>query len=149
LTVTYVVTVQDDSLAGNDTSTTRNIVITVTGTNDRPVITSTDGQLSNAITETAGQTGNALDVHSVGGTVNYTDVDLTDVDKINHSDATADWVDRFGTHHSVSNSAIIGAAQLTFGAVDQNANSASWTYAVADNALDFLRAGETLTVTYV
>ncbi len=150
LTVTYAIQVQDDSGAANDTSTTRNIVITITGTNDQPVITSTVDQLSNTITETAGQTGDALpaDAHHVDGLVTYTDVDLTDIDQINHTDATAAWTDRDGNTHSVTDAAIVAAADLAFGTVDQNANSATWTYTVADNALDFLREGETLTVTY-
>ena len=150
LTVSYAITVQDDSGAANDTSTTRDIVVTITGTNDRPVITSSDAQLSNTITETAGQTGDAnpLDAHVVGGVVNYTDVDLTDVDHINHTDATAVWTDRNGNTHSVTDPAIVAAGDLVFGTVDQNANTASWTYTVADNALDFLAAGETLVVTY-
>ena len=112
------------------------------------MITSTDEQLSNSITETADQTGNPADVHSVGGVVNYTDVDLTDVDQINHTDATAVWIDRDGNSHDITDPAIIAAAELTFSAVDQAANSATWTYKVADGALDFLREGETLTVTY-
>src|SRR5256885_1627730 len=108
--------------------------------------TSTPAQLSNTTTETAGQTGVTTD-HSVGGTVNYSEADLTDIDHINHTNATAVWTASDGTH-AVTDPAIVAAAQLTFGTVDQTANSASWTYKVADNALDFLAKDETLVVTY-
>ena len=148
LTLTYNVVVTDNSSTDNAASAIQTVVVTITGTNDQPVITSTDEQLSNSITETADQTGNPADVHSVGGVVNYTDVDLTDVDQINHTDATAVWIDRDGNSHDITDPAIIAAAELTFSAVDQAANSATWTYKVADGALDFLREGETLTVTY-
>src|SRR5262249_8631756 len=148
LTLTYNVIVTDNSSTDNAASAIKTVVVTITGTNDQPVITSTAGELSNSITETVDQTGVSADVHSVGGVVNYTDADLTDIDHINHADATAVWVDRDGNHHAVTDPAIIAAAELTFGTVDQDANSATWTYKVADNALDFLREGETLTVTY-
>ena len=128
LTLTYNVVVTDNSSTDNAASAIQTVVVTITGTNDQPVITSTDEQLSNSITETADQTGNPADVHSVGGVVNYTDVDLTDVDQINHTDATAVWIDRDGNSHDITDPAIIAAAELTFSAVDQAANSATWTY---------------------
>src|SRR5581483_1925851 len=97
------------------------------------------------------QTGDAApaDAHSVSGTVAYSDADISDVDHINSGTASAVWKDANGdTIGSVSDAAIIGAGNLAFGTVDQDAKSGGWTYTVADNALDFLREGETLTVTY-
>ncbi len=41
LIVTYTIKVQDDFGAANDTSTTRNIVITITGTDDEPTLSAT------------------------------------------------------------------------------------------------------------
>ena len=69
VTLTYTVQVNDD----NGGTTTQNVVITITGTNDAPVITSAT---SNAFSELPG-TNNAT-TDTVSGTISFTDVDLTD-----------------------------------------------------------------------
>ena len=52
---------------------TKQIDVTITGTNDAPVITATD--LIGAVTEQVTPAGNLTD----SGTITFTDVDLTDV----------------------------------------------------------------------
>src|SRR5439155_1115148 len=69
LTVTYDVTVTDS----NGVSSSQPVTITITGTNDAPVITST--AQTGAVTEHTNidNSGNL----NAGGTITFTDVDLT------------------------------------------------------------------------
>ena len=74
LTLTYNVGITDDSgVAANDASTTKTVVITITGTNDQPVITQAT---SSSLAEQPGTNNPGND--TAGGTVSFTDVDLTD-----------------------------------------------------------------------
>ena len=140
LTVTYDVTVQDDSgVAANDTSTIHQIVVTITGTNDRPVIESTTSLLD-TIDEQTNLTGDATDLTATGS-IDFSDVDLTDT----HSIPTPTFVSAVWSNGV---DPTVDPGSLFIDTVDQVANSAAWTYTVTDSALDFLADGETLTVTY-
>ncbi|SDK10687.1 type I secretion C-terminal target domain (VC_A0849 subclass), partial [Bradyrhizobium sp. Rc2d] len=65
----YIVTVSD----GHGSTTTQDVAVTITGTNDVPVITVQD--LVGAVTELVTPAGNLTD----SGIIKFTDVDLTDV----------------------------------------------------------------------
>ena len=65
----FTITLDD----GNGGLITRQIDVTITGTNDAPVITAQD--LIGAVTEQMHPGGNLTD----SGTITFTDVDLTDV----------------------------------------------------------------------
>ncbi|MBN9586425.1 MAG: VCBS domain-containing protein [Afipia sp.] len=76
LVVTYDVIVQDSSGADNGTSTTKQITITITGTNDVPVFTSED--VSGVINETSGTPVVNAAALTDSGIIKFTDVDLSD-----------------------------------------------------------------------
>ncbi|SFG94615.1 type I secretion C-terminal target domain (VC_A0849 subclass) [Ensifer sp. OV372] len=126
LTQTYDVTV-DDGKGGKATQT---VTITITGTNDAPVITSVSQ--GGAVTEIAdGATGENTATHTHGGTIGFSDVDTLDT-------------------HSASFTAQGGGYLGTFslGSLNQSTDSVGWSFQVADNVLDSLNAGETLTQKY-
>ena len=105
---------------------TRQIDVTITGTNDAPVITAQD--LTGAVTEQITPSGNLTD----SGTITFTDVDLTDVHLVSATGTPIGSV--LGTLTAVKNSDTTGTGaggQLT------------WTYTVADSAVEYLAAGQT------
>src|SRR5262249_56575293 len=76
--VTLVSTVTvDDHHGGTDTAT---VTITITGTDNAPGIAAADKAETGSLTELANTTGSsALDPNpAAGGTIHFTDVDLTD-----------------------------------------------------------------------
>jgi VCBS repeat-containing protein len=155
-------------------SVTQTVTVTVTGTNDQPVIEGTS-VLADAITEQTATTGSITPLTAEGRIV-LSDVDVTDTHTASQSFVYAVWsggtnptadptgeialsdVDLTDTH--TTNQTFVSAVwsggtdqpvdpgRLLIEAVDQAAGTARWTYTVADNALDFLAAGETLTIIY-
>src|SRR5262249_3331582 len=97
-----------------------------TGTNDVPVVTAQD--LIGAVTEQITPAGNLAD----SGTITFTDVDLTDVHLVSATGTPIGSV--LGTLTGVKNTDTtntVTGGQLT------------WTYTVADSAVEFLAAGQT------
>jgi VCBS repeat-containing protein len=133
LTETFVYMMQDAD--GSQSQAT--LTITITGTNDAPVISAVD--VDGAVTEKAEPTegGTLTDT----GSMTFNDVDLTD-------------------DHTVSISApvVTGASATALGSLSITPTSTTnvgpagttlnWTFTVADAALDFLAAGETVTQVY-
>ena len=117
---------------------TREVVITITGTNDAPVIEGAS-VLADTIVEQTNLTGDATALTATGQIV-LSDVDLTDTHTASKSFVSAVW--------SNGDDPTVDPGVLDIDSVDQGADTAGWTYTVADSALDFLAAGETLTVTY-
>ena len=117
---------------------TQTVTITVTGTNDQPVIEGTS-VLADTITEQTGTTGAVTPLTATGQIV-LSDVDLSDTHTVNQNLVSAVW--------SAGSEPVSDPGTLIIGTVNQGADRADWTYTVADNALDFLSAGETLTITY-
>ncbi|GLH80381.1 hypothetical protein SSBR45G_52900 [Bradyrhizobium sp. SSBR45G] len=126
-------------------------LITLVAEDAAPVIS--DASQSGAIVETAGATG-ASDLHSVDGTIHFTDVDLTDRPRaaILNNAQSVSWI--AADHHTDL------STQLTTGQIaaleqglqlsqsgNTNNGAVGWTYAIADGSLDFLGAGETVKVT--
>src|SRR5262249_55904302 len=126
LTITYNVTVTDDSGA----SSTQPVTITVIGTNDVPVITSAQ---SGAVTEhtNVDNSGNL----NAGGAITFTDVDLTDKHTV---PSTPGGTNYLGT----------STPTLAQDATGGTAGVVVWTFSVSDKAVEFLAAGQTLTQTY-
>src|SRR5262249_60914453 len=76
--VTLVSTVLvEDHQGGTDSAT---VTITITGTDDKPVIATTDKSESGPVTELANTTGSSAlnPTPAAGGTIHFTDIDLTD-----------------------------------------------------------------------
>ncbi|MEH2592658.1 VCBS domain-containing protein [Bradyrhizobium sp. AZCC 1721] len=142
ITLTYTVQV-DDHHGG---VTTKDVVITVNGSNDDPVVTTTNG----TFTEMAG-TGSATMDHA-GGSITFADLDLSDRPDVSASYAGYTYKAADGTTDlllTAQQQDDIGVA-LTLTPVLGNTNNGSvnWSYDVADSQFDFLAYGETLTLTY-
>ncbi|MEK7438681.1 MAG: choice-of-anchor C family protein [Pseudomonadota bacterium] len=131
-TETFTATVLDEHGA----SDSQTISVTVTGTNDAPAITSAaqSGSVTEAINNSPDENSNVT--HQATGTLEFTDVDLSDVHGV-----------------SVSGNATVGyrgtlSANVTNASTGDGSGAIGWTFAVADGALDDLAQGEILTQTY-
>ena len=118
----FTITLDD----GNGGLITKQIDVTITGTNDVPVITAED--LVGAVTEQVTPAGNLSD----SGVITFSDVDLTDVHLVSATGTPVGSV--LGALTAVKNSDTTGTGtggQLT------------WTYTVADSAVEYLAEGQT------
>jgi VCBS repeat-containing protein len=143
LTLTYMATVDDH----NGGTVTQPITITITGTDDAPGITAAT---SNAFAELPGT--NIATPDTVGGTISFTDVDLSDRPTVTAPFASYSYLAAGGTALTLTaaqQTALEATLAIVPTAGSTNNGSASWTYSVADKALDFLAKGETLTLTYM
>ena len=145
LTVNYNIKVSDAA-----TSSTQAVSVVITGANDAVAMTSGPGSAS--LAEQPGVTGStSLDTTSPDptGALNFADVDLSDVHSIGVTLNSAVWsassgfvpADTIGALQTSLITALHDSTGTGSGAVD-------WTFSIADLNLDFLSAGETLTVTY-
>jgi VCBS repeat-containing protein len=142
LTVNYNVKVSDASTNANQT-----VSVVVTGANDAVAITSGPG--SDTVAEqpnTAGST--SLDATPTG-TLTFADVDLTDTHSISVTLDSAIWSADpsfvpADTLADLQNALAIALHDST----GSGAGGIDWTFAIQDKDLDFLAAGETLTITY-
>ena len=142
LTLTYTATVDD----GRGGVITKPFTVTVTGTNDTPtsITASSDG-----FTEQAG-TGNAGADHA-GGTISFTDVDLSDRPVITAPFSTYSYLAADGTTSlqlTPQQASDLEVALTLTPDANTNDGSATWSYDVTDSKFDFLAEGETLTLTY-
>ncbi|MET4120561.1 VCBS repeat-containing protein, partial [Bradyrhizobium sp. JR1.5] len=118
----FTITLDD----GNGGLITKQIDVTITGTNDAPVITAQD--LTGAVTEQVTPAGNLSD----SGTISFSDVDLTDVHLVSATGTPIGSV--LGSLTAVKDSDTTGTGtggQLT------------WTYTVADSAVEYLAKDQT------
>ncbi|TPJ36955.1 VCBS domain-containing protein [Mesorhizobium sp. B2-8-3] len=126
---TYTVTL-DDQHGG---IVTRDVVITITGTNDNPTMSAT---ATGSVTEDtpAGATETA------SGTVSFTDVDLTDTHTVT------------ATFLSSTNAGGLQLGSLTAAkTLDTSGGTGgtgTWNYSVNNSAIQFLAAGQTVQETY-
>lgn len=152
LVVNITATVTDDSsLAGTDTET---VTVTIVGENDAVAIVEAGSDFAGAVTEVTeefpanpaqdpAETSTTL---TDSGTINFVDVDLDDTHTVTVT----------GSEISVDNPLNTGPAlgTLTFtvdegaGLRDDNSRSFTWTYEVADGAVEFLSAGQTAVETF-
>jgi VCBS repeat-containing protein len=144
LTVNYSVKVSDAS-----TNSSQTVSVVITGANDAPTITS--GPESGSVSEQANTTGStSLDTTTPvpTGTLNFTDVDLSDTHSVNVAVSSAVWSN--GGSVPTATQADLAAALLTtmHDSTGSGAGGIDWTFSIQDKDLDFLAAGETMTVTY-
>jgi VCBS repeat-containing protein len=142
LTVVYDVNVTDPSGA----TATQTVTVTILGTNSAPVFTS--GPDSASLTEQADTTGSVSLDTTPTGTLTFTDTDTGDTHTVSSSLASAVW-----SGGSTVPSATVSAAQTALAttlndSAGTGSGSVDWTFGIADNQLDFLADGETLTLTY-
>ena len=131
VTVVYTITVDD----GNGGTDTQDVTVTITGANDAPVIAVVD--VAGAITEGA--------VLSDSGSITFTDLDLTDTPTA--TEATKS-VTTTLTLTAAQQAAIEDAFTISPDALNANDGTINWDYTITEGELDFLAAGETVTVVY-
>uniref|UniRef100_UPI000833F95E VCBS domain-containing protein n=1 Tax=Rubripirellula obstinata TaxID=406547 RepID=UPI000833F95E len=143
VTLTYTIAVNDGE--ATDSIGTQTLVVTITGTNDAPVIT--DGDTS-ALEEDTNANGSG-DLED-GGSLAFTDVDLTDTHTVSEVTTSTVWSNTGGMLPTGLAAALDTAFGATLGTDSTNtgAGSIDWTFSLANDEVDFLAAGETLTVTY-
>ena len=132
LTFTYQVTASD-GFGGTDAST---VTVTVIGTNDRPVLTPV--LVAGAITEGSGVLGCA-------GSASFTDADLSNTETTRILNDSAVWSG--GTLSAAQATALYSGLAITPASAGPN-GTLSWTYSTTEATLDFLAAGETVTLRY-
>ncbi|HEV7880470.1 VCBS domain-containing protein [Bradyrhizobium sp.] len=142
LTLVYHVTIEDPSL-GSDT---QDVTITILGTNHGVVITS--GPESASVFELADTTGSAaIDTTTTApaGTLDFTDADTGDT----HTVTTTLVSTSGGPVPSATQADLAAAISTTLhDSTGTGAGSVDWDFAIADQDLDYLAEGETLTVNY-
>ncbi|MDP1585834.1 MAG: VCBS domain-containing protein [Bradyrhizobium sp.] len=145
LVLTYHATVDDGH--GGIVIVPLTLTVTVNGTNDIPTITAT----SDGFVELVGTTNNTTPDHA-GGTITFTDVDLTDRPAISAPFSGYTYTATNGITPLTLTPAQLNALAiaLTLDPSPTNANNGSvtWSYDLADNQFDFLAGGETLVLTY-
>ena len=142
LTLVYHVTVTDPSGATD----TQDVTVTILGTNHPVVITS--GPESSTVSELADTTGSATSDTTPtvpAGTLAFTDADTSDA----HTVAITLGVD-LGPAAPAATQADLAAALTTtlHDSTGTGTGGVDWNFAIADHDLDYLAAGETLTVSY-
>ncbi|MBV7492266.1 VCBS domain-containing protein, partial [Pseudomonas sp. PDM30] len=125
-TEVFTVTLTDDFGA----TVTKDVTITLTGTNDQPTLTIDD-------TTGAMNEGNGAATLSDSGALSFADLDSNDVVTVSQT-ANNDLVWSGGT---------LGAAQAAALVAGFSVDQAGWTYSSNQN-LDFLSAGETISFSY-
>ena len=131
VTLSFDVTVNDDSGAGNS-SDTKTVFITIEGTNDAPVVTGdTEGEVEEDIDVDDG-------ILSDSGVLMFEDVDASDIDTLTFSyNNDAEW-----------SGGTLSAAQITAISSGFTANSTGWVYEVANSAVQFLGLGEVIVLSF-
>jgi VCBS repeat-containing protein len=129
-------------------------LITLSATDDAPVVAAADKTETASVSERANTTNADSSVTdpapAASGTIHFTDADLTDRSTVHSvlSVVDAHGTDLAGTLTSGELSALTNALVITPNAANatHNDGSLSWSYSIADNALDFLREGQVVVV---
>ncbi|MES0879523.1 VCBS domain-containing protein [Roseibium sp. SCP14] len=140
LTLTFDVKVSDRAWFPEGTDTTK-ITITVTGTNDGPVITGDD--FAGAVEE-----ANDPAMLEDTGTISFTDLDLTDRPVVTSEFTSVEPVGDGFVLTEDQKAAFTTAFKTDANGGNTNNGSATWTFAIAATALDFLAQGEQVEAIY-
>jgi VCBS repeat-containing protein len=146
LTVNYNVKVSDASTNANQT-----VSVVVTGANDPVAITSGPGSASVAEQPNVnGSTSLDSTTPVPTGTLAFSDVDLSDTHSVSVALDSAVWSANPSFTFDSDTIADLQAALSTtlHDSTGSGAGGIDWSFAIQDKDLDFLGAGETLTVTY-
>ena len=142
LTVDYNVKVSDGS-----TSSTQTVEVTITGANDAVAITS--GPESASLTEQPNTVGSPTPDTTPVQTLAFTDVDLADTHSVSVALDSAVWsanpdfvpADTLNDLQTAIATTLHDSTGSGHGGID-------WNFTLPDKDLDFLNAGDTLTMTY-
>ncbi|HDG1708591.1 TPA: retention module-containing protein [Kluyvera ascorbata] len=138
VTLTYQVTVDD----GHGVLVNKDVVLTITGTNDLPVVTADNAALTEDNGLPEGHQDTPADL-TAEGAIRFTDVDASDLHVVSASG------DLMGIKWSHSDSLPEGVeAALRGGEFTLNDAKTGWEYSISNAATQFLAAGETVMLTY-
>src|SRR5262249_60125146 len=122
------------------------------GTDDGAGMGAADKSERGSVTELANTTGSSglTPTPAAGGTIHFTDVDLTDRPDATITTQTVTAVRADGTTPLTLSLTEISDIELAFKiaaeAGNTNNGAIDWTYQITDNSLDFLAAGEKVTL---
>ena len=145
VTITVPVYMRDDSGTSTDTSATRDIVITITGTNDAPVLNAVGGPFTFSEADYEGANIGAAHSYKVEGTLSGSDVDHSDTWTF-HADTAKITCKSTDT---VSNP---NPSVSDYGAFSVNPTTGKWEFTAGSSdaqkaAFNELAKGETVTIT--
>src|SRR5579885_2978170 len=141
-------TVQVDE--GNGGNASQDVTIKVQGTEDTPTIT--PATQSGAVTEDAdGALLENNETHQQSGTINFTDVDLSDVESSSITKTVVTSQLANGYHLTTDQqNALVNAFSIDDAthSTSDGSGTIGWHYNIEDSALDFLGANDVVTLTY-
>src|SRR5207245_11058343 len=129
-------------------STSQNVVVTITGTNDAPLIVTGSTTATGSFSELSGQTGSST-TDSASGMIAFADADLSDTHTVSQGAPSFAWSGGSLTAGQIS--ALTSASALSVTKTDSTgtgSGSVAWSYSAQDKTFDFLAAGQILTATY-
>ncbi|QPF93845.1 beta strand repeat-containing protein [Bradyrhizobium commune] len=142
LTVNYNVKVADGS-----TNSTQTVSVVITGAND--AVTMTSGPESASVAEQPGQSNSPTPDTTAVQTLNFTDVDLSDVHSVGVMLTSAVWsADPSFVPGDTLNDLQTALITALHDSTGSGTGGIDWSFSLPDRDLDFLGTGETLTVTY-
>lgn len=145
LTLTYQVLLPDSAGA----TATQNVTITILGTYHPVVVTS--GPESATLSEHAATTGSATPDTTCPvptGTLNFTDADTSDSHIVAVSLASETWSGGATVPAGTDAALTTALATTLHDSTGTGSGGVDWSFSIPDNQLDFLAAGEALTVDY-
>ena len=144
LTVNYNVKVSDGPTNDNQT-----VSVEITGAND--AVAMTGGPQSGSVEEQAGINGStSLDSTTPvpTGTLSFNDVDLSDAHSVNVAVSSAILSSGGEVPGATQLDLLTALATTLHDSTGTGSGGVDWSFSIQDRSLDFLGAGETLTVTY-
>jgi len=141
LTVNYDIKVSDGS-----TSSTQMVSVVITGANDPVTITSAPEAAT--VAEQPGQTNSPTPDTTPVQTLNFTDVDLSDVHSVGVALDSALWSGHPAVALETLNELQLALTTVVHDSTGSGTGGIDWSFSIPDRDLDFLGVGETLTVVY-
>ena len=147
LTAVYDITVTDN----HNLSSTQQVTVAVSGADDAPIVETGGSVLTGSISELPNVTGSSS-VDATSGVIAFSDPDLSDrpTATIDSLHQTVTWQDATHDYTSQLTAGEIAMFDQAFGITPEigntNAGNIDWTYSIVDKQLDFLGAGESITV---
>ncbi|MES2749748.1 MAG: VCBS domain-containing protein [Pseudomonadota bacterium] len=148
ITFSYAITVKDNSVASDDTSTPQTVTVTITGTNDTPVMTADTSGTGGTNVHDLLETNSGL---ITSGTLAVTDADVTNTVAASVLDVTVGGTGASALPGALDNAALKAMFSVDSGNVIDNTHTTgtiNWGFNSGAEAFNFLAAGETLVLTY-
>lgn len=145
LTIDYDLRVDD----GHGSASTQAVRFTVQGANDIPAFSLGQSTTAATISERSGTTGSTV-LDQAGGRLAFGDADLNDRPVASVIGQAVDFKGAKGATYAldaVRSAAIKGAFSLSAHPANTPSGAVDWAFALKDGSLDFLGAGESVTLT--